>query len=83
MIDLDRAMLDPSEVFTAPEEVASHPELTTEQKIQILRRWEYDQQEMSVAEEENMPGDEMLDSDVMDRIHQLLMVLEAEAGNGR
>jgi len=30
--------------------------LNTDQKIQILRRWEYDARELAVAEEESMSG---------------------------
>jgi hypothetical protein len=43
-------------VFAAPEDVAAHPGLTREQKIEILRLWEYDAAEAEVATEEGMPG---------------------------
>lgn len=56
MIDLDKALLNPSGVFAAPEDVLSAEGLTRGQKIDILRRWEYDARELEVATEENMPG---------------------------
>ncbi len=56
MVDLDRALLNPSAVFAAPEDVVSAEGLTREQKIDILKRWEYDARELEVATEENMPG---------------------------
>ena len=55
-LDLDRALLDPTDVFRSPEEVADHPTLEVGQKLEILRRWEYDEAEREVAEEEGMGG---------------------------
>lgn len=57
-VDMDQALLDPSSVFKSPEDVLSHAALTEAQKIEILRRWEYDAAEVCVAVEEGMPGDE-------------------------
>ena len=56
MIDLEKALLNPSAVFSVPEDVLSAEGLTREQKIEILKRWEYDARELEVATEENMPG---------------------------
>jgi hypothetical protein len=64
-IDIDQALLDPGSVFATPEEVLTHDALSQQQKIEILRRWEYDASEISVAEEEGMPGD---NGDVLRRI---------------
>ncbi|MDA3872858.1 MAG: hypothetical protein PF795_02730 [Kiritimatiellae bacterium] len=52
----EHAMKDPAGTFTHPENVVEHPSLTTEQKLKILRQWEYDAREKEVAEEENMGG---------------------------
>lgn len=52
---ITKALLDPADVFQAPAAVLSDQTLTTPQKIEILRRWEYDACEVSVAEEEGMP----------------------------
>ena len=52
MIDVKKAMLDPTMVFKDPEEVVANTELTRDQKIEILRRWEYDAHQLEVAEEE-------------------------------
>lgn len=56
-IDLERALLDPAEVFDRPEAVLAQPGLADTQKIDILRRWEYDLLEQGVAAEEGMPGE--------------------------
>jgi len=61
-IGLEAALRDPASVFVAPEDVAAHPDLSPEQKIEILRLWQYDAAESEVAVEEGMPGnsDELL-----------------------
>ncbi len=70
---MQRALTDPAAVFDAPQEVLEHAELQAEQKIEILKRWEYDARELQVAEEENMQGKDnsnLLDR-VLDALHQL------------
>ena len=54
-MNLEQALQDPASVFATPEEVAAHPALTREEKIEILRLWEYDAAESEVATEEGMP----------------------------
>ncbi|HML95729.1 MAG TPA: hypothetical protein PKC29_09900 [Thermodesulfobacteriota bacterium] len=56
MVDIEKALLNPSAVFSGPEDVLSAEGLTREQKVEILKRWEYDARELDVATEENMPG---------------------------
>ncbi len=74
-IDLRKAMLDPTAVFRGPEDVLQRDELTREQKIEILRRWEYDALELQVAEEENMGSEQS--SDILDRVLHALRALNA------
>ncbi len=56
--EIEKAMEAPASVFATPEEVLEHPGLTPAQKIEILRRWQYDAVELDVAVEEGMPGDD-------------------------
>jgi hypothetical protein len=56
MTDIDKALLDPTSVFKAPEDVLKARDITREQKIEILRRWEYDARELQVADDESMTG---------------------------
>jgi len=67
-------MLKPGAVFDSPEEVLEHIELSRDQKIEILLRWEYDAAEEAVALEEGMPG---LESDLLRRILVVLAKLDA------
>lgn len=73
-IDLDAALLDPGSVFATPEDVLAQPGLSTAQRIEILRRWEYDAAESDVATEEGMPDG---DNDLLRRI---VLALETLAG---
>lgn len=79
-MDYEQALLDPAGVFAAPGDVCDEPSLTLEQKIRILRRWEYDAREMEVAEEENMLGGEpaMLDA-VLEALHRLTSEVDVDA----
>lgn len=56
MTDIDKALLDPTSVFKAPEDVLKARDITREQKIEILLRWEYDARELQVADDESMTG---------------------------
>ena len=49
-----RALLDPPSVFETPNGVLEDLDLSTPQKIEILRRWEYDASESCGAEDEGM-----------------------------
>jgi hypothetical protein len=54
MIDVKEALLNPAAMFQKPQDIANSVELSKEQKIEILRRWEYDVRELQVADEEGM-----------------------------
>ena len=53
-VEIQQALLDPGSVFAAPESLLLHGGLSTQQKLEVLRRWEYDASEISVAVEEGM-----------------------------
>ena len=76
MIDVKKAMLDPPMVFKDPKDVVANVELTRDQKIEILRRWEYDARQLEVAEEE--AGMAVRHPDMFDRVLQALHVLDVE-----
>ena len=70
--DLARALLDPTAVFDEPEEVLRREDLRREQKILILRRWEYDARELEMASDEGMRGES---PDILDRVLNALRAL--------
>ena len=76
MIDVTKAMLDPTKVFKEPKDVVASNELTRNQKIEILRRWEFDARALEMAEEE--AGTAVLGPEMFDRVVQALHTLGAE-----
>ena len=54
--DFDRILLDPAAHYQRPADVVADDRFTTSDRIEILRRWEYDAADASVATEEGMPG---------------------------
>jgi hypothetical protein len=76
MIDLKKAMLAPTMVFKDPKDVVANVELTRDQKIEILRRWEYDARQLEVAEEE--AGMAVRRPDMFDRVVQALHALDVK-----
>ena len=76
MIDVAKAMLDPTMVFDDPSDVLADKDLTHDQKVEILRRWEYDARELEVAEEE--AGMAVLQPEIFDRVVQALHELGVE-----
>ena len=71
-MDLEKAKLNPAAVFKTPQELVSSQELSREQKLEILRRWEQDAMSMEVAEEEGMPGPQpKLLQPIRDALHAL------------
>ncbi len=75
-IDVKKTMLDPMMVFKEPKEVVANHELTRDQKIEILRRWEYDARQLEVAEEE--AGMAVRRPEMFDHVVQALHTLGVE-----
>lgn len=71
-MNIEKALLNPTSVFRHPGEVLFAESLSKKQKVQVLRRWEYDARELQVAAEENMAGgpEDRLD-EVLKALHKL------------
>ncbi|MGM0562070.1 MAG: hypothetical protein ACQETX_13505 [Pseudomonadota bacterium] len=77
--DLDRALQDPQAIFGTPEALLDHDMLTQQEKIEILRRWEYDASENYVAVEEGMPdGEDGLLQRILQALDKLTKGFDAE-----
>ena len=78
-IDFDLAVLDPSVVFAAPEEILTCDSLSQQQKITLLQQWQYDASSIAVAEEEGMISDrELLLQRILQVLHQLTGGVDVE-----
>lgn len=73
-MNIEEALGNPARFFSDPEAIVGDGSLSREQKIRLLRRWEYDALELQVAEEENMGGGP---ADLLDRILRALHQVEA------
>ncbi|MCC5794125.1 MAG: hypothetical protein JJT85_05230 [Chromatiales bacterium] len=56
MTDFDDMMRNPADAFTSPADIVGHPELSAQQKVQLLRQWKDDATRLLAATGENMPG---------------------------
>lgn len=45
---------DPPAAFDSPSQIVSSPDFTKAQKIELLRRWEYDAERLQASEGEGM-----------------------------
>ena len=57
-IDFERARADPASVFTSPDAVLADERFADPEKIEILRQWAYDADQLAIAECEGMAGGE-------------------------
>lgn len=79
MVDYEAAKHDPASVFNRPADVVKDTQLSNQEKIDILRRWAYDEREMAVAEEENMGAAGNTDrSNTLEQILKALLELGAD-----
>jgi hypothetical protein len=76
MKDVEKSILNPAAMFKKPQEVLDSHDLSREQKIEALRRWEYDLRELQVADEEGMtpPKEESVTLDMVLKALNLLGV---------
>lgn len=76
MTKLEQALSDPSSVYDTPDDVVQDSTITRDEKIKILRQWEYDARDLAVAEEENMAGGN--DAGLLDKVLRALHTLNVE-----
>lgn len=81
VMDLDRAMKNPSSAFGTPEALSASSELTAEQKRAVLLQWKDQLQQLQAADEEGMQrsgaGAGNTD-DILRRVSTILSHVEAE-----
>jgi uncharacterized protein YpuA (DUF1002 family) len=79
MVSVEKALLNPEAVFKKPQEVVKRNDLSREQKIEILRRWEYDVRELQVADDESMTAKPQVTAVTLDAVLNALRSLGAPA----
>lgn len=79
MTDINIAKHNPASVFSRPSDVIKDKTLSRHEKIDILRRWAYDEREIAVAEEENMQRSDSEKSNILDEILKCLLELGVDS----
>jgi hypothetical protein len=74
-IDVEAALVNPADYFGDPTEVLHSQLLSRSQKLEILKQWELDARQLSVAEEENMAGGE---ESMVGRVSRAILALGGE-----
>jgi len=74
-MNLYQDLLLPDFEFTNPFDVLAVDALTREQKINLLRQWEYDEREKEIAQNEGMQTE--VESHIAD-IHKALRMLDVD-----
>jgi len=78
MTDFKQAMRDPQSCFDKPNQVLADTTFSKEEKIKILKQWEYSTRELSVAEEENMLSQLNDESNLLKQIQIALRTLHTD-----
>lgn len=73
-MNFKKALMDPSSFYNHPQDIVKDDDLSRDQKIQLLRRWEYDARDMLVATEEGMEGQ---DNGTLEAVLKALKALDA------
>lgn len=83
--ELEEALVDPAGVFADPMDVVRHPRLTRWEKLEILKRWEWDARLIEAAQAEGMPdaGEPSRLEDVLAAHRALLAEARSNAGAPR
>lgn len=82
MTDFDRAMRDPTSCFDKPNDVLADNSLSKKEKIKVLKQWEYDARQLSIAEEENMLSESGDEPNKLNRIQMALRELGVDSDSG-
>jgi hypothetical protein len=69
---LKQALVNPASVFARPNEVVFSPAFSRNQKIDMLRRWEYEARMVQLANQESeIDESEELLTEILESLHQL------------
>ena len=76
-VDFEAALQDPKAFFAEPQDVADYPQLSRDEKLAILRRWEQDALRLSASESEGMGGGE---ENMLGRVEREIKMVREELG---
>ena len=74
----DKAQFNPASVYQHPHDVTLDDTLTPIEKLDILKRWAYDENEIYTAEQENMSPKAESAHSLLDQINAEIIELEKQ-----
>lgn len=77
-MNFDDMLLDPANAFASPGQVLTTDQLSREQKVQILRRWDDDTKLLLTAQSEGMQANDSA-ADVLKQVQDALESLQASS----
>lgn len=77
-VDVAAALVNPADQFGSPGDVLEDRTLSRAEKLKILKQWELDARQLSVAEEENMTGGE---ENMVGRVSRAILAFEGDKGS--
>jgi len=75
-LDIEAALQHPRSFFAEPKDVVSHPTLSREMKLAILREWELDARRLSASESEGFRGGE---ESMLGRVEEAITLVQRQA----
>ena len=75
-LDIEAVLQHPKSFFAEPKEVVSHPTLSRETKLAILREWELDARRLSASEGEGFCGGE---ESMLGRVEDAIALVQRQA----
>ncbi|MEX0739676.1 MAG: hypothetical protein WD071_10075 [Pseudohongiella sp.] len=80
-MDFKDMLLDPADAFDSPDQVVKAAQLSTAQKIQILRRWDDDARLLLTAQSEGMQSADNSGATMLKQVQEALEALGADASD--
>tara|TARA_R110001592_G_scaffold91405_4_gene267584 strand:+ start:1570 stop:1812 length:243 start_codon:yes stop_codon:yes gene_type:complete len=79
-MEFEKLLQDPRASFNSPSQIVNSNDLSKSQKIELLRRWEYDAEQLQAAEGEGMNSDRN-EGEMLQRVLEALKSLGERPGS--
>ena len=75
-LDIEAALQHPKSFFAEPKDVVTHPTLSRDMKLKILREWQHDARRLSASEGEGFCGGE---DSMLGRVEDAITLVQRQA----
>ena len=74
-LDIEAALQHPKSFFAEPKDVVTHPTLSRDMKLKILREWQHDARRLSASEGEGFCGGE---DSMLERVEDAITLVQKQ-----